>query len=188
AALERSCAVTAVAFSARRRSGARLITGDRRSFGLNSAQTVVHVPYPPLPGWTRRTVTCGVALQCAPSKERIARYALHELSPRELASLAVVEGTVALGWIAAWFPGLVPELRRVLPELEIGDPELDGVAILDQAVAAARSARSPVPDPLLGTPPLTVPARGRISVAVRRMYGRMPWTSPRTDSYRAMSV
>lgn len=188
AALERSCAVTAVAFSARRRSGARLITGERRSFGLNSAQSVVHVPYPPLPGWTRRTVTCGVALQCAPSKERIARYALHELSPRELASLAVVEGAVALGWIAVRFPGLLPELRRVLPDLEIGDPELDGVAILDQAVAAARAARSPVPDPILGTPPLTVPARSRISVAVRRMYGRMPWTAPRTDSYRAMSV
>ncbi|MEU1985551.1 MorD protein [Nocardia sp. NPDC019395] len=188
AALESSCAVTAVAFSARRRSGARLITGERRAFGLNPAQTVVHVPYPPLPGWTRRTVTCGVALQCAPSKERIARYALHELSPRELASLSVVEGNVAMGWIAATFPGLIPELRRVLPDFDIGDPDLDGLAIVDRAVAAARSSRPPVAHPILGTPPLTVPARGRVSLAMRRMYGRMPWTSQRTDSYRAMSV
>lgn len=186
--LEHSCGLTAVALSARRRTGARLITGERRSFGLTAAQTVVQVPYPALPGWTRRTLTCGVALQCAPSKDRIARYALHELSPRELASLAVIEATVALGWIAAEFPGLMPELRRVLPELEIGDPESDALAILDRAVAAARSARPPAPDPLLGTPPLTAPARNRISVAVRRMYGRMPWTSPRTDAYRAMSV
>lgn len=188
AALEHSCAVTAVAFSAQRRAGARLITGERRAFGLNAGQTVVHVPYPPLPGWTRRTVTCGVALQCAPSKERIARYALHELSPRELASLAVVEGAVALGWVAARFPGLIPELRRVLPDLEFGDPETEGLAILDRAVAAARSAPVRAPHPVLGSPPLTVAARSRVSVAVRRMYGRMPWTTPRTDSYRTMAV
>src|SRR6201986_5510213 len=79
-ALERSCAVTAVALSEQRREGVHLITGDRRGFGLNAALTFVHVPYPAISDWTRRTLTCGVALQCSPSKERITEYRLSELS------------------------------------------------------------------------------------------------------------
>lgn len=188
ASLERGCALTAVAFSERRRHGARLVAGERRAFGLDPSRTLVQVPYPPPPDWTRRTLTCGIALQCAPSKDRVARYRLHELSPRELASVVVVEGGVAMGWIAVRFPGLLPELRRVLPELEAADPQTAGPQILDRAVALARTRQTPPPHPLLGDPPLTVPARGRMAVALRRMYGRMPWTSPRTDSYRAMSV
>ena len=86
-ALERSCAVTAVAFSEQRREGVRLVTGTRRGFGLNAALTFVHVPYPGLADWTRRTLTCGVALQCSPSKERITEYRLNELSARELRAL-----------------------------------------------------------------------------------------------------
>lgn len=188
ASLERSCALTAVAFSDRRRHGARLVTGERRLFGLDHSRTMVQVPYPPPPDWTRRTLTCGIALQCAPSKDRLARYRLHELSPRELASVAVVEGGVALGWIAVRFPGLIPELRRLLPELEPADPDTDAPAILERAVALARARQVPSPHPLLGAPPPAASGRGRVTVALRRMYGRMPWTSPRTDSYRAMSV
>ncbi|MGW5384969.1 MorD protein [Nocardia sp. NPDC003963] len=188
ASLERSCALTAVAFSDRRRHGARLITGERRVFGLDPARTVVQVPYPAPPEWTRRTLTCGVALQCAPSKDRIAAYPLHELSPRELASVAVVEGGVAMGWIADRFPGLIPELRRILPELEPADPETPGLEILDRAVALARAHPAPATHLLLGVPPLAGPGRSRVAVALRRMYGRMPWTSARTDSYRAVSV
>src|SRR5947209_14581613 len=99
-ALERSCAVTAVALSEQRREGARLVTGDRRGFGLNANLTFVHVPYPALSDWSRRTLTCGVALQCSPSKERIAEYRLNALSARELRALTLVEAGVALGWIA----------------------------------------------------------------------------------------
>src|SRR5690242_7588003 len=95
-AMERSCAVTAVSLSGRRREGARLVTGDNREFSLSSALDFVHVPYPPLEHrWTRRTVTCGVALQCSPSKERLVEYRLNELSVRELSALTVVEGGVA---------------------------------------------------------------------------------------------
>src|SRR5437016_3005518 len=57
-AIERSCALTAVALSDRRRAGARLITGQNRSFSLNANLSVVHVPYPAAGGWTRRTLTC----------------------------------------------------------------------------------------------------------------------------------
>ena len=87
-AIERSCAVTAVALSEQRREGVRLVTGDERAFGLNSALKFVHVPYPTIDEtWTRRTVTCGVALQCSPSKERVTDYRLNEMSARELRAL-----------------------------------------------------------------------------------------------------
>src|SRR6185312_15835009 len=100
-ALERSCAVTAVALSEQRREGVRLVTGARRGFGLNAALTFVHVPVPApdrsKSDWTRRTLTCGVALQCSPSKERVTEYRLNELSARELRALTLVEAGVALG-------------------------------------------------------------------------------------------
>lgn len=93
--IERSCSVTAVAFSQQRISGVRLMSGPRRTFGLNAGHTVVNVPYPALEaGWTRTTLTCGVALQCSPSKNRLYWFRLHELTARQLAALAVVEGGV----------------------------------------------------------------------------------------------
>ena len=139
--IERSCAVTAVAFSDRRREGVRLMSGEHASFGLNSARSVVYVPYPPPAGdWTLRSLTCGVALQCSPSKDRIAQYPLHELSPRELGALTIVEGDVALGWVARRWPGLLPELRRLLPGLEIVDSDLDGSEMLRRTDALARFA------------------------------------------------
>ena len=45
-AIERSCALTAVALSGQRREGVRLVTGDKRHFGLSSALDFVHVPVP----------------------------------------------------------------------------------------------------------------------------------------------
>ncbi len=80
-AVERSCAVTAVALSGQRREGVRLVSGQRRDFGLSSTLDFVHVPYPPpVRDWTRRSLTCGVALQCSPSKDRVVDYRLNELS------------------------------------------------------------------------------------------------------------
>ena len=48
-AIERSCAVTAVALSEQRREGVRLVTGEHREFSLSSALDYVHVPYPSSP-------------------------------------------------------------------------------------------------------------------------------------------
>ena len=77
AELERASALTAVVLSGRRRAGVRLISGDLRHFGLSASRSVVHVPYPaPAPDWSLRTYTCGVALQCAPSKDRAAERTL----------------------------------------------------------------------------------------------------------------
>src|SRR5262245_37663686 len=119
-AIERSCALTAVAMSGQRRDGVRLATGEQRAFTLSSALDHVYVPYPSLTrDWTRRTLTCGVALQCSPSKDRLVEYRLYELPARELRALTLVEASVALGWIAGHWPGLIDELRRVVPDLEV---------------------------------------------------------------------
>src|ERR1700746_634863 len=107
-AIERSCAITAVAFSGQRREGVRLVTGEGPGFGLSTGLDFVHVPYPSAArDWTRRTLTCGVALQCSPSKDRLLQYRLNELSARELTALTLVEGGVAVGWIAQKWPGLM---------------------------------------------------------------------------------
>jgi nitric oxide reductase NorD protein len=186
--IERSCALAAVALSEQRREGARLTTGERRSFSLNTALSVVHVPYPPAaPDWTLRTLTCGVALQCSPSKERIAAYRLQDMSARELVALTVVEAGVAVGWVASRWPGLVPEMRRLLPDLEIGNGDMEAAHMFDRAIELARTRQPLAVHPLLGTLPSAFSAHRGLVSAMRR-YGRMPWTSTQKRRPRAYSV
>src|SRR5579875_894318 len=187
-ALERSCALTAVVLSERRRDDVRLVTGEHRSFGLSPNRRIVQVPYPAVPGWTLRTVTCGVALQCSPSKDRIATYRLDQLSARERGALTLVEAGAALGWIAGRWPGLLPDLRRTLPDLEIAPGDLDAPAMLERAIALARSRQPLACHPLLGALPLAAPVRNGLISAARRRFGRMPWSSTRKDTPRAYSV
>ncbi|WP_207550635.1 nitric oxide reductase activation protein NorD [Mycolicibacterium setense] len=187
-AVERSCAVTAVALSAGRRCGVRLVTGEQRAFGLNAALDFVLVPYPAAPPtWTRRSLTCGVALQCAPSKERLVHYRLSELSGRELQALALVEAGVALGWVASRWPGLVSEIRRLLPHLEQSDGDTPAAEMLRQAVELARSGPVQV-DPLLGRLPVAYTAPAGLTDGLRRRFGRMPWTSSQKRLPRPYSV
>ncbi|VEG57689.1 MorD protein [Mycolicibacterium aurum] len=182
-AMERSCALTAVALSAQRRTGARLVSGQHRAFGLSSLLDVVHVPYPATHReWTRRTVTCGVALQCSPTKDRITAYRLNELSGRELSALALVEAGAALGWVAANWPGLLPELHRLLPDLAVADADMGAEEMLGRAIALARTQRSLVVHPLLGRLPQSYTAPQSLSDKLRRSFGRLPWT---TDQRRA---
>ena len=184
--IERSCALVASAFSEGRRVGVRLVSGERRSFGMNASRTIVNVPYPALaPSWTLRSLTCGVALQCAPSKDRIARYPLHELSPRELGALAIVEGAVALGWIGARWRGLLSGAPAAAARLEMESAELDAPAMVDRARTLARSGRELRSHALLGQLPLAAPAQRGLLASVRRMYGQMPWSSKRTFSRRS---
>jgi hypothetical protein len=189
AELERACALTAVALSERRRAGVRLISGEQRHFGLSASRSVIHVPYPaPATDWSLRTYTCGVALQSAPSKDRIAQYPLHRLSARELGALSLVEGAVALGWLARRWPGLMPESRRVLPGLEPADPDLSAHEILCRTDSLARST-APLPNyPALGTPPLSVAAGRTLASTIRHTLARMPWSSSRSDTQRLMSI
>ncbi|GAA4298276.1 nitric oxide reductase activation protein NorD [Mycobacterium paraffinicum] len=191
-ALERSCSVTAVALSDQRREGVRLVTGDRRCFGLNAALTFVHVPYPATglsnPGWTHRTLTCGVALQCSPSKERITEYRLNELSARELCALTIVEAGVALGWIASRWPGLLPELQRLLPEIDPETGDMSAERMLNRAIALAATEQALTVHPLLGNLPLAYTMPQGVTDRLRRSFGRMPWTTTQKRLPRPYSV
>jgi nitric oxide reductase NorD protein len=187
-ALERSCAVTAVALSEQRREGVRLVTGTQRSFGLNTTLTHVHVPYPGMPEWSRRTMTCGVALQCSPSKDRLIEYRLNELSARELRALLLVEANVAVGWIASRWPGLMPELRRALPDTEAAAADTAAGEMLTEAIALART-RDPLQvHPLLGTLPIAYTMPQGLADKLRRSFGRMPWTTTQKRLPRPYSV
>ncbi|NGY06255.1 nitric oxide reductase activation protein NorD [Solimonas terrae] len=177
--VERGCALVAAAFSQGHRGSARIISGEARGFGLNASRSVVHIPYPALaPDWNLRTWTCGVALQCAPSKDRIAHYPLQDLSLRERMAVVLAEGEVAMGWVAAQWPGLMSEMRRHLPDLQAADPELSGPAIFARAQALAHSQQDLVCPPLLGHLPFGTPGQAGLLAAIRRMYGRMPWSKP----------
>lgn len=186
---EQSCSLVAVALSDKKRTGARLVSGERRAFGMNASRTIVNVPFPPPElGWTLRTLSCGVGLQCAPSKDLIAQRSLHQLTEREQRALTIVEGRAALGWLATHWPGTLPELERRLPGLEPIVNELDADALLDEALALADTGE-PLPSwPLLGRLPSPVVNRRGMADTARRMWGRMPWTSRRQDAYRIYSV
>lgn len=186
-AFERSCAVTAVALSDARRAGARLVTGGDRVFSLDSAGHTVHVPYPVRSDWSRRTVTCGIALQCAPSKEQLAAFRLNELSARELRALTVVEGEVALGWIAVRWPGLVAGLRCASPGLEPADPDTTAEAMVRQAIDRATAGDCDV-DPLVGRLPIALTAAVAWTDRVVRRFGRMPWTTTQKRMPQPYSV
>jgi len=178
--LERSFGVVASALSEGRRERVRLMSGEHRSFGMNLDRTIVNIPYPAIvPDWTLRTWTCGVALQCAPSKDRIAQHPLQELSVREAAALTIAEGEVALGWIGSRWPGLLPEFRRLLPSLEMTDADLDARAMFDRAMALAQSNQELRCHPLLGQLPIGAPSQSGLLAAVRRMQSRMPWSKPK---------
>lgn len=185
--LESSCALTAVALSDGRREGARLMTGAQRGFTLNTTLSTVVVPQPAEGGWTRRTLTCGVALQCSPSKERIAHYRLADLSPRELAALTLVEAGVALGWVAESRPGLLAELRRVLPDLAAADADMPAEEMFDHAITLARTRQPLGGNPLIGTLPRAWTVPGRLADSMRRL-GRMPWSSVHKRRPRRYSV
>ena len=188
-ALERSCALTAVALSQGRRSGVNLVTGQHRRFGVNLALDTVHVPYPPPHrDWTRRTVTCGVALQCSPSKERITTYRLGELSARELRALSHVEAGVALGWIASAWPGLLGEFQRVVPGLQPLPADLDAPSMLQLAIERARAGAVADADALLGKLPLALTSPQGLNDKLRRSFGRLPWTTTQKRLPRAHSV
>jgi len=186
--VERSCAVTAVALSDQRRDGVRLVTGEHRTFGLNAALTHVHVPYPAPGGWTLRTLTCGVALQCSPSKERITQYRLGELSARELAALTHIEGAVSIGWVGRRWPGLLPEMARAAPEVEGMDPDMSAPQMFDRAIEWARTESVPAVPALLGRLPMAYTAPRGLTDKLRRSLGRMPWTSTQKRLPRPYSV
>lgn len=189
--VQRRSALVAAALSGGRRDDARIVTGEHRAFGTNATGRVVHVPFPHLAtDWTSRTLTCGIALQCAPSKDRLVPYRLADLAPCEQVALAVVEAEVALGWVAAEWPGLLLECERLLGRLDVGDPDLSAPDMLAAARRRARDRdRAPLPvHPLFGRLPHVAPARRGLASTLLHRYGRMPWSSRRSDRQRIYSI
>lgn len=179
-AIETTCAFLAQHFSDGRRGKARLVSGDQRGFSLNAQRNVINVPYPVLaPDWTLRSLTCGIALQCAPSKDELAQLDLNELSPREYRALIRVEGAVALAWVAAQLPGLLPELRRLLPDFELNVAPTDCHAMVERALTLARTKQTLLCPAILGRLPPTESKDKSVVAAVKRMLGQMPWSSKR---------
>lgn len=188
-AVERSCAVTAVALSGRRRAGVHLVTGEHRGFGLSSKLDFVLVPYPSIGRhWTRRTLTFGVALQCSPSKERVVSFRLHGLSGRELRAITLVEAGVALGWIASTWPGLLDEAHRALPDLAALSADTDAGEIIERAIAMSRTSAVLSVHPLLGRLPVAHTTPQGLTDKLRRSFGRMPWTTTQKRLPRPYSV
>lgn len=178
--IERSCGLLASLLSEGRRKEARLVSGDRRGFGLNVSRTIVDVPYPALADdWSLRTWTCGVALQCAPSKDRIARYVVQDLDARQRRALILAEAEVALAWVSSRLPGLMPELRRHLPDLDPTDAACDAPAIFARAWELAHSRAALGVPPLLGGLPSGSVTHASLLTSIRKMYGRMPWSERR---------
>lgn len=182
-------ALVADVLSAGRRTDARVVSGEERGFGLNTSRTVVHVPHPPWPAdWTARSISVGIALQCSPSKDRIAAFALDDLSPRERRGVALAEGRVAVAWVVATWPGFASEVGRLLPDVEPGDPDLDGDAIVASGVRMA-AGRQPFAVPaILGHLPPVAWRRKGLAASLHRRYGRMPWSSRETAKERIYSI
>lgn len=175
--VERACSLVAVALSERRRQGARLVTGEKASFGMNASRTIIEVPYPaPDRLWTARTLTCGVALQCAPSKDLVAAMPLNDLTSREFRALTIAEGRAAFGWVKSEWPGLAVECSRQLPELDPLPHGVGGEEIVEHARALADSGKDLPHYPILGRLTSAVGARRTIMHSLR-MRGRLPWGS-----------
>jgi len=176
--VEQSCSFLAVALSQGRRHGAVLNTGERRCFGLNASRTQIKVPFPALSEqWNPRSITCGVALQCSPTKDLIAHFPLHGLSTRERAALLLVEGGAAIGWLKKQCPGLLPEFRRLLPGVDVIEDDINVDELITRVELLANSARPLNEYPLLGQLPKAVSMESGLRAALQRMRGRMPWTS-----------
>lgn len=187
--VERSSGLVAVSLSQGRRHGVRLVSGEHAHFGINASRSLVEVPFPaPQQDWTARTMTCGVALQCAPSKDIVANCALPQLNPRETKALTLTEGAVALGWVAEQWPGLFGECRRHLPELEPIAGGTQAEEIIDRARNLAESRTELVDYPLLGKLTPSTPAARGLAAAAIRIRGRLPWGSKKTHLRIGYSV
>jgi hypothetical protein len=187
--VERSCALLAHTLSQGRRTGARLVTGERRGFGLDARRAVVEVPFPALAaGWTQRTVTCGIALQSAPSKDAVANLVLDALTPRQLTALTVVEAVIARNWLQSRWPGLIPECERHLDGLDQYPTDVDTTTMVDAALELARSGQHLFWHPLLGRLNAAGRERGWIAASLLRMRTRLPWGDKQATNKIGFSV
>lgn len=187
--IEANYSYLARVFSEGRRQGVRIVSGPQRGFGLSLKLGWVNLPFPLLSEtWNQRTLTCGVALQCSPSKDRVGKLPLQQLSQRQLRALSLVEGGVALGWVLARWPNLAPELHNHLKAIETLDSEMPPEAMLELALKKAKQHESNVIWPLLGQLPGLGTSKPEFVKAIKRLYGRMPWSSKHKYAPQQFSI
>lgn len=178
----------APALSQGRRLTARLVTGAQRAFFTDRNCRTIYVPYPVLGGdQSLRTVSCGMALQCSPSKEALAGLPLHELSHSELATLSIIEGEVAMAWAMEYWPGLKADLEKLLPELTPRKLiEIDGKELVAEALQRRRTqgGAKQVPD-ILGLLPMDERAR-RSLLSMLRTGSRMPYSLRKVQPVKSL--
>lgn len=134
-------AVLAPAFSAGRRRGAQLVSGERAWFATDLSTVYVPASTGPL----RRT-TAGVTLQCSPTKEMAAGFDLAALAPRDRRALRIVEGRAAMGWVVGEWPALRDAFRDLVPGHEPWDCAGAGDLAAHAAELAASNAVLEVPE------------------------------------------
>ncbi len=188
-ALERSCAVTAVALSDQRRDGVRLVTGITAHVRLECSP---HARPRPLSAWVQldaqnpdmRCGTAVFAVEGSPGRLPVER-AVGARAP----CAALVEAGVAIGWIASRWPGLLAELQRTLPDIDAaaGRHGCPGDARPGHHSGAQTSQPLNV-HPLLGTLPLAYTMPRGFTDKLRRSFGRMPWTTTQKRLPRPYSV
>lgn len=174
--LEKSIAIVAAAFSEGTCTKIRIMTGENRVFSMNAKRNEGYIPYPPTSnGWTLKTWSCAIALQVAPSKQRISGFTLQALSPRQKAALQIIESFVALAWLKDQWPGLVKEFLRFIPNTLTLDKDLCADQIMNRAIALANTKQPLEPHPILGALPTGLLAKTGLLAALRRAQARAPW-------------
>src|SRR6185437_1275448 len=103
-------------------------------------------------------------------------------------ALTLVEAGVAVGWIASRWPGLLPEVQRLLPEVGTEAADMDATQMLSRAIALAATGQELTVHSLLGTLPLAYTAPHGLTDKLRRSFGRMPWTTTQKRLPRPYSV
>ncbi len=175
--IERCCTLIAAGLSGGVCKRVRLVSGEQRVFAATSSMAELYAPYPAQsPGWTLRTWTCGIALQCAPSKKRLESFTLSALTDRQSVALLLVEGAVALGWLGNHWPGLVKEVKRLLPDMEALDENMEGEEMLERAIKLAKSNATLLTHPVLGALPKGLAGKRGILAALQRAQARAPWS------------
>jgi hypothetical protein len=103
--LDRMASLLAVALSRGRRGGAVIDSGPSQAFQTDLRLITVPAGLP-LAADDPLVLACGVALQCAPSKEDAVRLRWWELPRRQRGALAWAEGEAAARWVSETWPGL----------------------------------------------------------------------------------
>ena len=178
--VQRSCALVAAALSDGRRHDARLVTGEHRAFGLERDR---HGRERPVPRPRTRLDEPDAHLRHRPAVRPVegpARRATASTTSRRGSSSPWRSSRVGSrsGGSRPTWAGLLPECERVLGQLDVADPDLDGAATCSPRRRGWPGRRAPCRSTRcsVGCPTLAPPRPG-LAASLRRRYGRMPWSS-----------